>query len=271
MYITDRASGELVCQRCGVVLETNLFDEHLEHYTDHSGPRAGFNGETLLPEQPIHINPMPGRKRSLCNVDPHATTRKLFAVVENMGFKFPKVVQDTAKMLCRDYLKLKAVRTDSRTVYAAAALYLAAKMHGQCGGRSKKEAASQFGSYGVTEKSITHTAKIMRRMLIKEPYSDQLCREMDLTGLVYRLADLIDVDEPARRAIKREARIMLDMLAEQKLEGKTPNSICSGVIWCALQTLKLQLPKQHVHAVCQVSGTTMEKMAEEVMAALHNK
>lgn len=262
--VTDTASGDVVCRQCGVVVEAHIFDEHLEYYTEKAGPRAGPAESWLLPLQPIVVERMPHRRRVLSNADPHASTRELFVVVGSLGRAFSRDVQDTAKLLCRDLAAVRTVRSDVRGLYAASALYLATKMHGRGVGRSKKEMATEFRALGVTEKGITVTAKLFKDTLHAAPYASKLFSSLDASDLINRCVDRLDLDADARKAVKKAAHELADKVPARAAEGKTPCSVCSGVVLCVLQHLGIKLSKKHLVESCSVSGATLDKMARAV-------
>lgn len=253
-----------MCQECGVVVEAHIFDEHLEYYNDHNGPRAGQAESWLLPAQPIVVDNIPHRRRAMHNADPHASVRELFCVVEHMGHRFCTAVQDTAKLLCRDLANQRSVRADMRPMCAACALYLATKMHGNGVGRSKKEVAAQFKEYGVTERGLTSTTRLFKDLLHGTPYSTQLLSGLEASDLINRCVDRLDITNDQRKIVKKEAHALADMVPAQDAEGKTPSSICSGIVACVLQQLEIKLSKKHLMESCRVSGATLDKMTKAV-------
>lgn len=259
--VTDVASGDVVCQACGVVVEAHIFDEHLEHYGGQAGPRAGPPESWLLPSLPIVVDNVPNRRRVLQNADPHAATRELFAVVEFLGHGYSTPVQDTAKMLCRDLAAQRTVRTDTRCMVAACALYLATKMHGNGIGRSKREIAAQFRDSGVTERGLTLTSKLFKDALHGAPYAATLFKTLDASDLINRCVDRLDIDGAARKAVKKHAHEMAGRVPVREVEGRTPSSICSGLVACVLQRLGVKVSKKHLAECCRVSSATLDKMA----------
>lgn len=262
--VTDVACGDTVCRQCGVVVEAHMFDEHLENYSDQAGPRAGPAESWLLPSRPVVIDRGPGRRRVAANPDPLAHVREMFVVVEGMGRAFSKDVQDTAKMLCRDLAARRVVRADARHLHAAAALYLATKMHGRGIGRSKKEIAAEFGAYGVTERGVTTTAKVFKDALHDASYAAQLFNGLDADDLINRCVDRLDVDVATRKRVKKAAHALAARVPAEEVEGKTPSSVCSGVVACALVRAGVKVPKKHLVECCCVSGATLDKMARAV-------
>lgn len=268
--VTDAASGDVVCRQCGVVVEAHIFDEHLEHYTDKAGPRAGPPDSWLLPAPPTMFGPLHQHhhhhRYATSNVDPHTSTREIFAVIEGMAHKFTADVQDTAKLLCRDLLAAKTVRADMRHLYAACALYLASKMHGNGIGRSKKEIAEEFASLGVTERGLTAIAKVFKDTLYGAQYATQLFRGLEAADLINRSVERLRLDHPMQRAVKKLAHDLMERLSPRETEGKNPCSICSGVVSCALAQLGMKMGKRRVAESCRVSSATLDKMSKAVAA-----
>jgi transcription initiation factor TFIIIB Brf1 subunit/transcription initiation factor TFIIB len=262
--VTDSGCGDVVCRQCGVVVEAHIFDERLESYGDEAGPRAGPARDAwLLPCQSVVLDGGVARRRR-AQADPHASTRELFAVVDWLGRTFSGDVRDTAKLLCRDLAAVRTVRSDARHLHAAAALYLATKMHGRGIGRSKREIAALFGGVGVTERGLTVTAKLFRDQLAGSSYARQLFSGLDADDLINRCVDRLALDADARRAVKKAAHALAARVPALEVEGKTPGSVCSGVVACALQQAGVKLSKKHVLECCRVSGATMDKMTKAV-------
>lgn len=263
--VTDVASGDVVCRGCGVVVEAHIFDERLESYADDAGPRAGhYNDAWLLPAQPVVLDAPHRRVRG--NDDPHAATRQLFSMVDWMGRTYSRDVRDTAKLLCRDLAAVRQVRGDARCIHVAAALYLAARMNGHGVGRSKREIATQFGDMGVTERGLTVAVRSFKDTLSRAPYSHQLHADLDAGDLINRAVDRLNLEPASRNAVKKTAHALAAVVPAHEVEGKTPNSVCSGVVACALQRVGVKLSKKQVLEGCRVSGATMDKMAQAVSA-----
>lgn len=263
--VTDVASGDVVCRGCGVVVQAHIFDERLEGYGDEAGPRASQCRDAwLLPAQPVVLDAP--RRRARSNDDPHAATRELFNIVDWMGRTYARDVRDTAKLLCRDLAAVRTVRGDARRIHVAAALYLATRMNGRGVGRSKREIAAQFADMGVTERGLTAAVRGFKDALSHAPYSRQLHADLDADDLINRAVDRLGLEPPHRNAVKRAAHDLAAIVPAREVEGKTPNSVCSGVVACALQRVGVKLSKKQVLEGCRVSGATMDKMAQAVHA-----
>lgn len=265
--VTDSGSGDVVCRTCGVVVEAHIFDERLEFYSEDAGARADVCRDWLLPARPIVLDrggPPCRRRRLASNADPHAPLRELFDVIDWLGRTLSRDVRDTAKLLCRDLATQRPIRCDARHLHAAAALYLATKMRGHGIGRSKKEIAAQFGAYGVTEHGITATAKLFKDALHGEAYAAQLFRGLDAADLVNRCVERLGLGGGEAAAVKKAAHELVGRVPAAEAEGKTPCSVCSGAVACALQRLGIRLRKNRVASSCCVSGATLEKMTRMV-------
>ncbi len=264
--VTDASCGDVVCRGCGVVVEAHIFDERLESYSDDVGPRVGRDCQDawLLPTQPIVLDAPRHKLRS--NDDPHAATRELFAMADWMGRSYSRDVRDTAKLLCRDLSAVRLVRGDARHVHVAAALYLATRMHGRGVGRSKREVAAQFGDAGITERRLTAAVRMFKDSLCNAPYSQQLASDLDAEDLINRAVDRLQLDASSRNAVKKAAHDLAALVPAREVEGKTPGSVCSGIVACALQRAGVKLSKKRVLEGCRVSGATMDKMAQAVHA-----
>lgn len=260
--VTDTGSGDVVCRACGVVVEAHIFDERAECWGDDARAEVG-RADWLLPARPVLLETR--RRRVVSNPDPHACLRELFDVVDWLGRTLGRDVRDSAKLLCRDLTERRTVRCDSRHLHAAAALYLAAKMHGAGVGRSKREIAAQFGSYGVTEHGITAAVKAFRDALGGQAYAAQLFRDLDAADMINRCVDRLGLEDPRQaRAVKKAAHELAARVPAEEAEGKTPCSVCGGVLACVLRGQGIRLRKRLVAAACCVSGATLDKMARLV-------
>lgn len=262
--VTDMAGGDVVCTQCGVVVQGHIFMEDMEYYSDRAGPRAGPPESWLLPAPPTLVDNMPHRRRALSNPDPHAALRKLFEAVDWMGRAFTTDVRETAKLLCRDLAKHRTLRSSAWHLYSACALYLATKMQGGGVGRSKKEITAMFASFGVTEHGLTATAKQFKEALHAATYAPKLLlNQLDATDLINRSVDRLDIaDAAVRNAVKKAAHEQAREVPAREAEGKTPCSVCSGVVANVLQGMGIKLSKKHVAEACRVSGATLDKMTK---------
>ena len=259
--VTDVCSGDVVCQSCGVVTEAHIFDERMEHYVD--GCDRADRADWLLPARPVLLDT--GRRRLAANPDPHAGLRELFDVVDWLGRQLSRDVRDTAKLLCRDLAERRPIRGDARHLHAAAALYLAAKMRGAGVGRSKREVAAQFGSYGVTEQGLSATVKAFRDALHGQAYAGQLFRGLAVADLINRCVDRLDLEDArTTAAVKKAAHEMAARVPAEEAEGKTPCSVCSGVLACVLRGQGISVRRSRLAASCCVSGATVDKMSRLV-------
>ena len=259
-YVTDGASGDVVCRGCGVVVEAHIFDDRLEFCSNEAGARAGAPESWLLPAGPITFECMRARQTD----DPHASARRFFKVVDVMSRGFSTDVVDAAKALCRDLLAHRVVRTDSRPEHAAAALYLSTKMRGGGAGRSRREIA---GTFGMHEERLTALVKVFVKAL-GATHPHLLTVDLQVDGLIGRAVDRLDLDSGSRRAVKRRAHEVAARVTDEVMEGKTPRGVCGGVLAVALEQLGMKLNRKDVAASCMVSPATVDKMSKVVGAMM---
>lgn len=264
--VVDAAAGDEVCRQCGVVVQAHMFDERVEYYSEKSGARVGPPEPWLLPAPPVVLECVRRRRHGMANPDPHAATRRLFAAVDAVSTGFSTDVRDTAKALCRDLHERRTIRCTQFDVYAATAVYLATRMHGKGIGRSKKEIVAACGGGDVTEHAISAAAKAFRTHLGDKSYAFKLRRGLDAADLVHRAIDRLGLDAAHARAAKKAAHELAGVVPPREVEGKTPRSVCAGVVACVLRSMDVQLPRKSVAEGCCVSAATLEKMAARVRA-----
>lgn len=263
--VTDVAAGDVVCRRCGVVVQSHIFNEEMEYYGEGAGPRAGPAPSWLLPHEPTVVDNVPNRNRVLSNPDPHSTTRKLFEAIDVLGRGFSTDVCDTAKLLCRDLSSKRCMRSSSWHLYAACSLYLATKMHGRGIGRSKKEIAAMFAAHGVSEQGLTVISKQFKDALHAKPYASRLFSGLDVSDLINRCVDRLDLSKPATNEIKKAAHELARRVSKRECEGKTPCSVCSGILAVVMQDTGIPFVKKKLADACCVSAATMDKMSRAVV------
>ena len=264
-YVSDAASGDVVCRSCGVVVDAHMFDDRLEFCSvEGGGARAGFEKETwLLPPPPVSFETQTGRPAKHTH-DPHASARRFMKVVQSMSHGFSTDVVDSAKVLCRDLLLHRVVRVDSRPEHAAAALYLSTKMRAGGAGRSRREVSRVFD---MAEERLTALVKVFVRAL-GAAHPLLMAVDLQVDGLIGRAVDRLPLDDGSRRVLRRRADEVSSRVTSAMLEGKTPRGVCSGVLAVALQQLGTTVSRKHVAAACMVSPATVDKMSKVVGAAM---
>ena len=197
----------------------------------------------------------------MANADPFANVRETFKAIDAMSRPFSRDVVDTAKLLCRDLSAVRVIRSDVRAQYAACAMYLATRMHGRGIGRSRKEIAAVLG---VPEPCLCATAKVFRDGLSHMPYGDRLCHGLEPGDLINRCVDRLGLSPAKAKAVKRHAHDRAARVPPEVVGARTPSSVCSGVVACALQDSGVELPRKTMVESCRVSAATIDKMAKLV-------
>jgi transcription initiation factor TFIIIB Brf1 subunit/transcription initiation factor TFIIB len=270
--VTDAGFGQVTCRACGVVVEAVVLDDHMEQYSEAVGPRANVMSAVhgdLLPCAPTVLNHKSHNRRHMSNPDPHASIRRLFDAIDTWGRSFSLDVRELAKLMCRDSMARKVVRQDSWPLYAAAALYMATKWRGGGQGRSKSEIVGQFAQFNIDESELVRIAKQLRHALRGQPYAESLGRGLQPRDLINRCVDNMGIGEKAvRERVKTKAHDVMLRIPEKSVEGKTPNSICSGVVYYVLQQEGVHLKKKALAQSCNVSVATLDKMHATITSLL---
>jgi hypothetical protein len=72
------------------------------------------------------------------------------------------------------------------------------------------------------------------------------------------------VDLNTRRALKRKAHELAARVPDVEMEGKTPGSVCSGIVSNAVRQEGVKLSKRALAESCNVSSATLDKMTKAV-------
>ncbi|KAI3432545.1 hypothetical protein D9Q98_004094 [Chlorella vulgaris] len=122
-----------------------------------------------------------------------------------MSAGFMTDVVDTAKMLCRDLMRIKTVKTCSRQQHAAAALYLATKMCGHS--RSRREVSKMFD---LSTERLTALTKVFVNAL-GSTHPQLLQKHVEVGDLINRAVDRLELnDQKDINLLKKTARDIAD-------------------------------------------------------------
>lgn len=278
--VTDWASGDVVCVMCGVVLEGHILDESPEwrHYAQddgHAGPdrsrvgaAASRNGGAVAG---TYLDLGQGKRRRLAAaaLDPHASTlREGLGLVESFATAFrlstTSLIANTAKELFEDAHVARPSRADTRRPLAAAALYFACKLENT--GRELRQVADVCG---VDERALNAAADDMKAMLAGRPYHARLHSTLQAGKLVDIFLDRLSLKAEDRRRVWRAAQAMDGRLSRLMDCGRKPRTICSGLLWVALQDEAVAgVAKKDVTAACAVCQQTLDKVVAQIRDAL---
>lgn len=273
--VTDWASGDVVCVACGVVLEGHILDEAPEwRAQDGSGGggqcrvgepvgRDGAVAGTYLDLGPrkrrrVAAAPEPsvaGLREGLNLVDAFATAFRLSST---------SLIAGTARELFRDAHEARPSRADTRRALAAASLYFACKLENT--GRELRQVAEVCG---VDARSLNAAADDMKALLAGRPYHARLHSTLHAGKLVDIFLDRLALRPDDRRRVWRAAQAMDGRLSRLMDCGRKPRTICSGLLWVALQDEAVAgVAKKDVTAACAVCQQTLDKVVAQIRQAL---
>ena len=271
--VTDSACGEVTCRACGVVVEAVLLDDRMEYHSDLSGARVETvkNGG-LLPCAPTVFNNVQNHRNHVSNLDPHSAMRGLFDAIDTWARHFSLDVRERAKLMCRDSMAHKVAHQSAWPIHVAAAVYLAAKWRGRGQGRSKREIVRQFSEFtgcNITGGDLVRVVKQFRASLSEQPYAESLGRGLHPRDLINRCVDNLGIEaRRVREHVKARAHETMDRIPDKSVEGKTPNSICSGLVHFILQKEGVGIKKKTLAESCKVSVATLDKMHATIASIL---
>lgn len=256
-FDTDFRSGDIICRRCGVVVEGHIIDDRLERYED--VPRVDpSDAAPLLPEQHVFLDTTNIPKRFMATQDPYAAVREGFKIIDSIGGPlFSPNVMVSAKQLYRDLREhVKYVPSHSSKTFGAAALYFGCKMEGVC--RSEKEIATICQ---VSKNQLTTACKAYKDHLRARPYAKQLFVGLKSKDLINRAVERLVLNAMDVVKVKKMAHEVDEKVTNHEtLAGKTPGGICGGVILVSLRRCNIEISKGDVSRACNVATGTLDRM-----------
>lgn len=258
-----------MCVQCGVVVESLVFDSSPEwrSHDTNDRSRAGAAEDLLLPGV-MQATAFGCKTQWRCvGRDPLTTLRESFLVIEGflrlLGLSSDSGSAAWAKELFRDMHDLKPVRGDSKTSYAAAAVYFGCKLAG--GARELRHVASLCG---VDICLLNDAVAAFKDRLAGKAYHPRLFEAVQAGTLINMYADRLGLGQGELRRIKRAAHVLDEELMEVLDCGRAPRTICSGVLWLAASKENVRVSKRAVMAACGVCQQTIDKVTTQIQSTL---
>jgi transcription initiation factor TFIIIB Brf1 subunit/transcription initiation factor TFIIB len=268
--VTDRRSGDIVCTRCGVVIEGHIVDTFVDwHSLERTAPEDPFlPGETSA----VFLHGPGGKPLRLKHAKPadgamalHEASRLLINKARDMGFYGTSQTVMQAKELLRDAHAAKPMRGDTaRDAYIAASLYLGSKL---CG--FPRELRHVSTACQVPSASLNDAVATFKDVLSDKPYHAGLFEGLQTGRLLEMYLRDLDVPHLTLRRIRRTA-LALDASLEGVLDcSRAPRTICCGLLWMAVSREGLAIPKKKIMQACDgVCQQSLDKMVAELEALL---
>ena len=276
--IEDSRSGDTICTTCACVVEAHMMDQRPEWYDDMNS-RAEKVGRYDMFLGPSGNMVSPSKKR-YTDPDEHKNTRLGLKQIEahagKLGLDADHQICMSAKGFYTDYavvrkLKSRTIRELERPAAAACALYFGCKSHERIGDRyprSIKEISSQCD---VSLQECTDLLKSYKHLLADKPYIKLLFTTVSGDGLLQRAINGLPPfrDHAERmRVIKRASEIFDIIKSKDLLEGRTPETVCSAVLYRSCELEGIKVTKKMVHTACGVCNITMNKALAELIQGM---
>lgn len=248
--VTDFSSGDTICVRCGVVVESHVLDESAEWKT------AEVEDKRRRPPPPKHA-----KWRA---AEPADAVAEMMRVIDMcacvLGLSTSSNAATWAKELYRDLHEAKPLRGESKAVYATAAMYFGCKLAG-----AARELRFVSGACGVDIGSLNDAVAAFKDRLVGKSYHAKLFEAVQAGMLINMYADRLPLDgADDMRRIKRAAHIIDEQLLATLDCSRAPRTVCSGILWLAAQRERIAVSKKAVAAACGVCIQSVDKMVAEL-------
>ncbi|MAH21782.1 MAG: transcription factor IIB [Thaumarchaeota archaeon] len=280
--IGDVDKGELVCSKCGLVIQEGVEDRGpewkaldfedkqkrirvgapttlaLHDYgltTEIGNTRKDSHGRSLdtfnrnaaenMRKWQARIRTSSSAERSLSNV-----LSRITAVCQAMNL--PRNVSETAAHLYRASMKMKVAKSKSISGMTAASVYLACR---KCGvGRSIKEIAR------ATRIEKGDVAKYYR-LLLKEVEKDYV-PPTSVERYISKLVNMAEIDPKVERLALSLASKTNDIRISS---GKAPAGLAAAYVYISSVLLDEHIPQREVAEVAEVTEVTVRNRCREIL------
>lgn len=277
--VTDWASGDVVCTACGVVAEGHILDEAPE-WNNHRGQdngggaqdRSRVGGPCVRGRLEGTFLDMGGHGAKKRRRAPRPEPREMALrdglccvdrFVSSFRLSTSSAIAMTAKELFEDAHEVRPARSDTRHAVAAAAVYFACKMENT--GRELRQVAEVCQ---VDPHALNAATDDLKQLLRGRPYHARMYSTLEAGRLLDIFLDRLRLDHGARKRVWRAAQAIDGKLRGGMDCGRKPRTICSGILFVALQDEAVSISKKDFTAACSVCQQTLDKVVEQIRAVL---
>lgn len=276
--VTDWASGDVVCTACGVVAEGHILDEAPEWHNHHQDRGSGAQDRSRVGGPCVRgrlagtFLDMGGqgakKRRRVARAEPRETALRdglgcVDRFVSSFRLSTNSAIALTARELFEDAHEVRPTRSDTRHAVAAAAVYFACKMENT--GRELRQVAEVCQVDGHALNAATDDLK---QLLRGRPYHARLYSTLEAGRLLDIFLDRLRLEPDARKRVWRAAQGIDGQLRGAMDCGRKPRTICSGILFAALQEEAVGVSKKEFTAACGVCQQTLDKVVEQIKAVL---
>jgi transcription initiation factor TFIIIB Brf1 subunit/transcription initiation factor TFIIB len=266
------SNSDCVCKTCARVVMDHLFDESPEWYdNDHARADpvdqkyAKYLGDTSL--API--------KKKYQEYDPNKNIRLGLQNVEQcailIGLQSSHQMCSFAKQIYTDYATSRkesgrSIRESERHVAATCAIYFGCKSserENQRNPRTIREVAS-WCQTNVQE--CIDMMKNYKEILHDKPYSTNLFHSVKANDLFVRATASLPIQtKEERQKVLNACTNINDIVVQNNImEGRTPETICSAILYEACRKTGTKVTKKVIFKACGVTNVTLNKALNEL-------
>jgi transcription initiation factor TFIIIB Brf1 subunit/transcription initiation factor TFIIB len=276
--IEDSRSGDTICTTCACVVEAHMMDHRPEWY-DESNARSEKRGryDALLGSSG---NIVENSKKRYAEPDVHKNVRLGLKQVEAFGATLNLDSEHqmclSAKEFYRDYAfarkdQGRSIREVERPAAAACAIYFGCKSHERAGDRYPRSIKEISGLCGVPLQECTDLLKSYKSVLADKPYVKLLFTTVSGDGLLQRAINGLSPapDAAERSRVTKRAMCIFDTIkSKDLLEGRTPETVCSAVLFYSCELEGVKVTKRMIYTACGVSNVTLNKALTELKSTM---
>lgn len=268
--LVETREGDVVCQVCARVVESHVIDMRPEWYNAENSRAGGVGRDDFLLGSSSGAAVVPPNKSRFAEPDPHKHIRLGLKEIERLVGLFRLDTEcnicKSAKEMYRDYCvarteENRTIRESERTAAAAVALYYGFKVE-----KVPRTVKEILATCGIVAGSLDKLIKNYRKLLATKPYFSSLLQSTVAKDVVVRVFNNIDFSsaEEKNKIMKRSQELFELVSSKGILDGKSPDTVCSAVVYKAAQEAGAAVTKKMVYKACCVSNVTLNKALAEL-------
>lgn len=243
--VDDHATGDLICEECGAVLESHVIDESAEWRNfadgDKSGPnrdRAGGPRNRFLDDGGVGTNIGMGQGSHVAQLqrtheqrsDKDRTLKKAFIEIGIMceRLSLPEAVKERAREVYNDIYRKKAVKNRNRTAVFAACIYIACRQENIP--RSFKEVTPV-----ATDTNKVEIWRVFKAITDKLDIKQDQMGVVNAAAFVERWSSLLGLSGRTKKAVKEVVEVAAPSNGAASVHRawgtRVPQSVAAAVLY----------------------------------------
>lgn len=274
------SNTDCVCKTCARVVTDHPFDDAPEWFeaeharADPIDNYARFLGDSsLAPIQKKHqeYDPNKNIRLGLKNVEQCAIS---------LGLQPSHHMCTFAKQIYTDYATTRktsgrSIRESERHTAAVCAIYFGCKSSDQKNQRNPRTIREVCSWCHANVQDCIDMMKNYKELLKEMPYSTNLFYSVKANDLFIRAMSSLPIHDTKERQKVLNVCIHINEIVIQNdiLEGRTPETICSAILYTACCQTGIKVTKKMIFKACSVTNVTLNKALSELQDKenlLHN-